>query len=175
MEPADGLAFIGRNPGDADNVFIATGDSGHGLTHGTVAGVLLTDLICGRPNRWESLYNPSRTVPQAAAELLSDNLSMAAQYADWLRGGDAAGTELIPAGCGAVIRRGLSKVAVYRDERGRVHECSAVCPHLGGLVRWNAAERTWDCPAHGSRFDPLGHVVNGPANTDLRATHSAAR
>jgi glycine/D-amino acid oxidase-like deaminating enzyme/nitrite reductase/ring-hydroxylating ferredoxin subunit len=158
LEPVDGLAFIGRNPLDADNVFIATGDSGHGMTHGTIAGLLLTDLIQGRPNRWESLYNPARSVPQAAKEYLSGNLNMAAQYTDWITGGDAREVEAIPAGCGAVVRRGLSKVAVYRDELGRVHECSAVCPHLRGIVRWNDTEKTWDCPAHGSRFDALGHV-----------------
>jgi Rieske Fe-S protein len=65
------------------------------------------------------------------------------------------------------LRRGLSKVAVYRDDEGRAHELSAVCPHLGCIVRWNQAEHTWDCPCHGSRFDKLGKVINGPANIDL--------
>ena len=71
-------------------------------------------------------------------------------------------------GEGAVMRRGLSKVAVYRDEGGKLHECSAVCPHLGCIVDWNGAEKTWDCPCHGSRFDARGKVINGPANTDLK-------
>lgn len=66
-----------------------------------------------------------------------------------------------------MLRRGLSKVAVHRDESGAFHERSAVCPHLGGIVAWNQATRTWDCPCHGSRFDALGRVVHGPANTDL--------
>jgi Rieske Fe-S protein len=73
----------------------------------------------------------------------------------------------IKPGTGAVLRRGLSKVAVYRDEQGAVHERSAVCPHLGCIVDWNGAEKTWDCPCHGSRFDRNGQVINGPANRDL--------
>jgi Rieske Fe-S protein len=66
-----------------------------------------------------------------------------------------------------VLRRGLTKIAVYRDKQGKLHERSAVCPHLGGIVHWNAAETTWDCPCHGSRFDPLGKAINGPTNSDL--------
>jgi glycine/D-amino acid oxidase-like deaminating enzyme/nitrite reductase/ring-hydroxylating ferredoxin subunit len=173
MEPVDALAYIGRNPGDADNVYIATGDSGHGMTHGTIAGLLLTDLLQGRTNRWAELYNPSRLVPHAATEYVADNLHMAAQYADWFTRGDAATEDDLPAGCGAVIRRGAQKVAIYRDELGRLHECSAVCPHLGGIVNWNDTEKTWDCPVHGSRFDPFGEVVNGPANTNLKASAPA--
>lgn len=167
MEPTDGLAFIGRSPLDASNVYIATGDSGHGMTHGTIAGLLLTDLIHGRQNRWESLYTPERIVPEAAREFVTDNLDMARQYLDWFSAGEAQQESDVPPGCGKIVRRGLTKIAVYRDELGRLHECSAVCPHLRGIVHWNPSERTWDCPAHGSRFDPFGHVLNGPANTDL--------
>ena len=172
MEPFDGLALVGRNPMDDDNVYIATGDSGHGITHGTIAGMLITDLIQGRPNRWQKLYSPSRIVPQAAREYVTDNLDMATRYARWLSGGDVRDIAAIQPGCGAVVRQGLAKIAAYRDPAGRVHECSAVCPHLGGIVRWNDTEKTWDCPAHGSRFDALGHVLNGPANTDLRTVHA---
>ncbi len=174
MEPVDGLAFIGRNPMDAENVYIATGDSGHGMTHGTIAGRLLTDLIRGRVNRWESLYNPSRTVPQATGAYVDENLNMARQYLDWFTAGDAKRKSAVAPGCGVVVRQGLTKVAVYRDEEGRLHECSAVCPHLRAIVRWNDTEKTWDCPAHGSRFDPFGHVLNGPANEDLTPLHAHA-
>jgi glycine/D-amino acid oxidase-like deaminating enzyme/nitrite reductase/ring-hydroxylating ferredoxin subunit len=167
METIDGLAFIGRNPGDEANVFIATGDSGMGMTHGTIAGILLTDLILGRENPWAALYDPSRKTLRAAGEFLKENLNVAGQYADWLTRGDVASADAIPHGSGAVIRRGLSKVAAYRDEHGQLHERSAVCPHLGCLVAWNDAEKTWDCPCHGSRFDRLGQVINGPANRGL--------
>ena len=167
METIDGLAFIGRNPLDKDNVFIVTGDSGMGMTHGTIAGMLLTDLILGRENPWATLYDPSRKTLRAAGEYAKEALNMAAQYTDWLTPGDVQSVDEIAKDSGAVLRRGLSKVAVYRDERGDLHECSAVCPHLGCIVGWNAAEKTWDCPCHGSRFDRLGQVINGPANKAL--------
>jgi glycine/D-amino acid oxidase-like deaminating enzyme/nitrite reductase/ring-hydroxylating ferredoxin subunit len=168
MEPVDGLAFIGRNPLDDENVYIATGDSGNGMTHGTIAGLLLRDLILGRENPWVELYDPSRVKFRTAKEYAGENLNMAAQYADWLTAGDVEKENLVPRGAGAIVRHGLGKVAVYRDEHGQLHECSAVCPHLGAIVGWNHGEKTWDCPAHGSRFDRFGRVLNGPANSDLK-------
>jgi glycine/D-amino acid oxidase-like deaminating enzyme/nitrite reductase/ring-hydroxylating ferredoxin subunit len=167
MNSVDGLALIGPSPGGDRNVYLVTGDTGMGMTHGTIAGMLLTDLILGRENPWSKLYDPSRLVLRAAPGLLKENLNVARQYADWLTPGQVASPEEVGPGAGAIVRRGLSKVAVYRDEQGRLHERSAVCPHLGCIVAWNSSDRTWDCPCHGSRFDPLGRVVNGPANTDL--------
>ncbi|MBA2626656.1 MAG: FAD-dependent oxidoreductase, partial [Gemmatimonadales bacterium] len=148
MEPVDGLAFIGRNPMDADNVFIATGDSGNGMTHGTIAGMLLTDLIAGRPNPWADLYDPSRISKslQSIRAFASENLNVAAQYADLVTGGDVSSVDDIGPGTGAVIRRGLRKIAVFRDDSGTLHERTAICPHLGCVVAWNSGERTWDCP-----------------------------
>ena len=166
METVDSLAFIGRNPGD-DDIYIATGDSGMGMTHGTIAGILLTDLICERKNSWAELYDPARKTLGAAGDFAKENLNVAAQYTDLLTPGDVDSAEEIARGEGAVIRSGLSKVAVYRDEQGIVHSISAVCVHLGCVVTWNGAEKTWDCPCHGSRFDAVGTVINGPANTDL--------
>jgi len=167
MESHDGLAFIGRNPLDEPNVYIATGDSGMGMTHGTIAGMILTDLILGRESPWSALYEPSRKTLGAAGEFLKENLNVARQYGDWLTGGEVGSAEDVGRDSGAVLRRGLSKVAVYRDGAGVVHECSAVCPHLGCIVNWNDAEKTWDCPCHGSRFDRAGQVLNGPANRNL--------
>jgi nitrite reductase/ring-hydroxylating ferredoxin subunit len=171
MEPTDGLAFIGRNPTDAANVYVATGDSGHGMTHGTIAAILLADLIAGRPNPWAALYDPARVRLGSATDLLAENLNVAAQYVEWLRGGDASSEAEIPRGAGAVLRRGLGKVAVYRDEGGRLHRMTAICPHLGCIVAWNAVDRTWDCPCHGSRFACTGEVINGPANDGLAAVN----
>jgi nitrite reductase/ring-hydroxylating ferredoxin subunit len=168
MEPVDGLAFIGRNPGDQPNVYIATGDSGMGMTHGTIAGILLTDLILGRECSWVPLYEPSRITLRASAEFARENLNVAAQYvAGYVTGGEVDAPEEIAPGEGAVIRRGLTKIAAYRDPQGRLHERSAVCPHLGCIVAWNRTEHTWDCPCHGSRYDRYGTVINGPANSDL--------
>ena len=167
LETNDGLAFIGRNPLDGPNVYIATGDSGQGMTHGTIAGILLTDLIVGRHNPWVSLYDPARISLRAAERFLTENANVAWQYGAWVTGGDVASVNEIAPGQGAVVRRGLTKVAAYRDEGGIVHECSAICPHLGCIVEWNRNESTWDCPCHGSRYDKQGHVICGPANSDL--------
>jgi glycine/D-amino acid oxidase-like deaminating enzyme/nitrite reductase/ring-hydroxylating ferredoxin subunit len=167
MEPVDGLAFIGRNPLDAENVYTVTGDSGNGMTHGTIAGMLITDLILGRHNAWAPLYDPGRVTMRAAGEFAKEAVNMAAQYADHLTPGDVEQAGEIGKDSGAVIRRGVSKVAVYRDQTGALHERSAICPHLGCVVAWNPAEKTWDCPCHGSRFDKFGTVINGPANVDL--------
>jgi glycine/D-amino acid oxidase-like deaminating enzyme/nitrite reductase/ring-hydroxylating ferredoxin subunit len=169
MEPVDGLGFIGRNPGDADNVYIATGDSGNGMTHGTIAGVLLRDLILGRQNLWQTLYDPSRRTLRAGGEYARENLNVAAQFTDLLTGGDVDSPEEVAAGSGAVMRKGLTKVALYRDEAGGLHEFSAICRHLGCVVAWNDREKSWDCPCHGSRYDPTdGHVLNGPAIEGLK-------
>jgi glycine/D-amino acid oxidase-like deaminating enzyme/nitrite reductase/ring-hydroxylating ferredoxin subunit len=168
IEPVDGLAYIGRSPGmNHPGVFLATGDSGNGLTHGTIAGMLLRDLIVGRDNPWEEVYDPGRVMARSLPRLARDNFNTAAQYADWLRPGEAHAASEVARGSGAVIRRGWKPVAVYRDDSGAVVERSAVCTHLGGVVSWNPAERTWDCPCHGSRFDRFGHVLNGPAIKDL--------
>jgi Rieske Fe-S protein len=92
---------------------------------------------------------------------------MAVQYADWLTPGDVSSADEVEPDSGAIVRRGLEKIAVYRDASGALHQRSAVCPHLGCIVHWNPGEQTWDCPCHGSRFDARGHVINGPANRDL--------
>jgi len=167
MEPIDGLAFIGKNPMDHDNVFIATGDSGNGMTHGTIAGVLLTDLIMQRKNEWADLYDPARVTLGAIKEFAKENLNVAGQYADLVTPGEIDSVKEIKNDSGAIIRHGLTKVAVYRDETGELHEMSAICRHLGCVVDWNSFEKTWDCPCHGSRYDAMGHVIMGPANSDL--------
>jgi glycine/D-amino acid oxidase-like deaminating enzyme/nitrite reductase/ring-hydroxylating ferredoxin subunit len=167
METVDGLGFIGRNPLDADNVFVATGDSGMGMTHGTIAGILLTDLILGRPNPWTELYDPSRVRTGAAIEWVKENLNVALQYTSWLTPGEVSSIDQIAPNTGAVIVDHGRKVAVFKDERGELHKRSAVCPHLGCIVAWNPAASSWDCPCHGSRFDKFGAVFNGPSPKDL--------
>jgi glycine/D-amino acid oxidase-like deaminating enzyme/nitrite reductase/ring-hydroxylating ferredoxin subunit len=166
MESIDGLAFIGRNPGD-ENVYIATGDSRMGMTHGTIAGMLLSDVITGRQNRWAELYDPSRIRAGAATEFARENVNVAGQYMKWVKPGEVESVEDIPPGQGAILSKRTSKLAVYRDSAGNAHIRSAVCPHLRCIVGWNSNEQTWDCPCHGSRFDRYGKVLNGPANSDL--------
>jgi glycine/D-amino acid oxidase-like deaminating enzyme/nitrite reductase/ring-hydroxylating ferredoxin subunit len=167
LETMDGLGFIGRNPLDQPNVYVATGDSGMGMTHGTIAGMIISDAILRRDNPWSALYDPSRTRSGAALEWLKENVNVALQYTSWLTPGEVESVDQITPGNGAVVVESGSKIAAYRDERGELHKRSAVCPHLGCIVAWNPAASTWDCPCHGSRFDKLGKVINGPAATDL--------
>ncbi len=166
MEPIDGLAFIGRNPGNK-NIYIVTGDSGHGLTHGTIAGILISDLILGKKNDWEALYNPSRKNIRALGQFFKQSCNIAAQFAQHFKKGDVESEADIKPGSGAIVKKGLKKLAVYKDDQGVVHACSALCPHLGCVVAWNGSEKTWDCPCHGSRFSATGKVLNGPAVEDL--------
>jgi glycine/D-amino acid oxidase-like deaminating enzyme/nitrite reductase/ring-hydroxylating ferredoxin subunit len=168
LEPVDGIAFIGQNPGD-EHVFVATGHSGNGMTYGAIAAMVISDLIEGRQNAWASLYAPARkpVTAKAIGQFVRENLNVARRYGDWFVKGDATPAEQIERGQGAVVRRGLKKIAVYVDDLGRVHERSAKCTHLGCVVAWNRAEKSWDCPCHGSRFDAHGRVLAGPAVRDL--------
>jgi Rieske Fe-S protein len=136
--------------------------------------MLLSDLIMRRENPWAELYDPSRRTLGAALEFARENLNVAAQYTSWVTGSEVTGPDEIEPDSGAVLRRGLSKLAVYRDSAGRVHEMSAACPHLGCVVAWNSDARTWDCPCHGSRFNPRGRCLNGPANSDLAGLPAAS-
>jgi glycine/D-amino acid oxidase-like deaminating enzyme/nitrite reductase/ring-hydroxylating ferredoxin subunit len=168
MEPHDGVAFIGQNPVHDENVYIVTGDSGNGLTHGTIAGMLLTDLIGGRENPWSKLYHANRKSLRTAGTFINETANFVAQYADFAQPGEIKDPVELGNGEGGIIRRGVALHALYRDQRGSLHEMSAVCPHLGCAVRWNSVEKTWDCPCHGSRFAAAdGHVINGPANAGL--------
>lgn len=167
MEPVDYMAYIGRNPGGDEHIYIATGDSGNGMTHGTIAGIILNELVQGRKHQWAKLYDPSRVKFRATPEYVKENVNVAEQYRDYFTTGDVGDVAAIKPGEGAVVGRGRGKIAVYRDERGNIHQHSAICTHLYGIVRWNDTEKTWDCPCHGSRFDPYGKVVNGPAIVGL--------
>lgn len=171
LEPHDYLAFIGRNPDGAEHVWMSSGDSGMGMTHGTIAGLLLGDLLQGKEHRWARLYDPKRLTLHHTelATMAKENADVAKQFADWVTPGQVDDVTSIPAGEGRVIRRGLHKIAAYRDESGTVHERSAVCTHLKCIVDWNSAEKSWDCPCHGSRFSGTGKVIAGPATADLQA------
>ena len=166
MEPVDCLAFLGKNPGD-DNIYIITGDSGNGMTHCTIGGILINDLINGKQNSWEEIYSPSRITFKTGGDFISEVGNMAYKMAkDWVSS-DAAKPSDIKSGEGAIMSHGLKKMAVYRDENGNLHTCSAVCPHMGGILQWNNEEKSFDCPLHGSRFTTEGIVINGPAISDL--------
>lgn len=169
MEPVDCLAFIGRYP-HKENVFLATGDSGNGLTHGTIAGLLISDLIRGKENAWEKLYAPRRKSFTTIPDFVQENVDTLMQYTDWISGKHEESVKNIELDSGAIVDEGFGKgkLAVYRDAAGQFHTRSAICPHLGGVVRWNPAEKSWDCPCHGSRFDCYGKVLHGPAIRSLK-------
>jgi Rieske Fe-S protein len=171
MEPVDGMAFLGHNPLDRKSVYVITGDSGNGMTHCTIGALLIRDQIFGIKNSWEQLYNPSRVSMFAIGEFAKENSNVVAQYGDWFTGGQITDVDQIPVGEGRVMRQGLEKIAIYKDPDGNLEMYSAVCPHLGGIVRWNSAEKSWDCPCHGSRFNCHGRVIEGPAFVDLKESH----
>ncbi len=167
LEPVDGVAFIGRDPG-SERVFVATGDSGQGMTHGALAGLIIKDLILTGANRWTETYDPARKPISAIGEYLSENLAAPKNFAEYVTPGEINSWDQLKPGEGAIVRSGLSKVAAFRNEDGKLFLRSAVCSHLGCLVHWNAFERCWDCPCHGSQFAPDGEALNGPAFAPLQ-------
>lgn len=167
IEPVDDIAFIGRNPLSPSNQFIITGDSGNGLTHGTIGGILITDLIQGRTNPWEKIFEPSRKNLKTAKDFIQENSNAMSHFKEYFTTGDYESLELMPEGEGGIVRLGAQKVAAYKDANGKVFAFSAVCPHLKCIVHWNNEEKSFDCPCHGSRFDCQGKVMNGPSNKDL--------
>ena len=173
FEPVDSLAFIGKNPGDS-HIYICTGDSGNGITHGTIAGILIPDLILGRSNRWKELYEPSRKSLSTLKNYLEENSNAVWQFTDWLTPGEKKQIEDMQNEEGVIIRDGIHKIAVFKDAQGTVHFRSAFCPHLGGCVQWNNAEKSWDCPVHGSRFDGTGKSLVGPAVSNLSSCQNSA-
>lgn len=163
METLDGLAYIGLNPGNR-NVYVVAGDSGMGMTHGTIAAIMIPALMASEDHPWRDAFDPSRKPVGTAATFISENINVAKQMvSDFVAPSDVSSLAEIPAGEGAVVRHGLTKIAAFRDDRGKLHVRSAICPHLGCVVHWNRLEKVWDCPCHGSQFDPTGRVLHGPA------------
>jgi glycine/D-amino acid oxidase-like deaminating enzyme/nitrite reductase/ring-hydroxylating ferredoxin subunit len=167
IETSDGLPYIGSV---AEHQYIATGYAGNGMTFGTIAGLMLHDAIEGRPNPWRELFDPNRK-PQslsALATIVTENIDYPLHFVvDRLGMSSKAGIENVPRGQGRVVMIGDKRAAVHRTDDGEVKKVSAVCTHMGCIVRWNDAERTWDCPCHGSRFKPDGSVIGGPAESPL--------
>lgn len=150
--PYAGIADADKAPG----FYIATGFNGWGISNGTAAGMMIADQIAGRSNSWTELYDPARPYPEDF-HIDGDSQSIVKSADD------------IPPGGGGVIERGDEKIAAWRDEAGRLHTVSASCTHKGCTVTWNNADRTWDCPCHGSVFAADGSVIHGPARKALPA------
>ncbi len=169
MESMDCLAYIGRSPGEEMNLYIVTGDSGNGMTHGTIAGILIPDLIQGIDNKWKDIYEPDRfKLFKSGKTFLKENVDTLIQYFKTNpKDTDAENLKSLQKGEGIIVKLNKEKYGVYRDDEGLLHWVSAECTHLKCIVKWNNDEKTWDCPCHGSRFSYKGEVMNGPANDAL--------
>lgn len=169
METMDSLAFIGRNPADKSNVYIVTGDSGNGLTHGTIAGILIPDLILGKENKWEKLYRPSRVkILKSGKTWLKEFGGGLIQYMKQSpKVKEVSALKSLKRGKAMTVKIKKEKYGAYRDEKDVLHLVAAECTHLQCIVKWNNDEKSWDCPCHGSRFTMEGKVLNGPANENL--------
>ena len=142
---------------------MATGDSGQGLTNGVAASLIISALALGRSSPFATAHDPQRASQGAIKEFVSENVTAVTNLAEKLTGGDVGSVDEIKLGEGAIVRKGLQKIAAYRDESGAMHLRSATCTHAGFLVHWNPFEKCWDCPCHGSHFAPDGTAINGPA------------
>ncbi|WP_258951559.1 FAD-dependent oxidoreductase [Lentzea californiensis] len=164
----DHLPMIGSYTPGNTTLFTATGYMKWGLTSGTFAATLLADLVTGKPNELAERFSPHRLSLKSLPTLVKKNAEVAVEMVgDRVMPADATSSENLPRGQAHVIRDGLGKTGVYRDENGELHGVSMRCTHLGCFVRFNAAERSWDCPCHGSRFDVDGAVLEGPATRPL--------
>ncbi|GLJ25667.1 hypothetical protein SUGI_0491660 [Cryptomeria japonica] len=165
------IYLIGPNP-PLHDCYIITGDSGQGMTGGTIGGILIKDMILGHPNPWAKAYDPGRTPPisKKVGEKMGEETSHTIHgYKDRIpfMGTDSIDIEDMLPNSGGVIQKNMQKMAVYKDENGVVHKFSAVCPHMKCIIKWNPIDSTFDCPCHGSMFDNLGRIINGPAKADL--------
>jgi glycine/D-amino acid oxidase-like deaminating enzyme/nitrite reductase/ring-hydroxylating ferredoxin subunit len=166
LDTIDYTAFCGRNPG-SKNVYVHTGDSGQGMTHGAMAGLLIPDLITSGGSKWAETFDPSRKPLRAITNFARENMTAIKNFAEYVAPGEISSYDDLERGKGAIVREGLRKVAAYRDQNGKLHKCSAVCTHIGCHVHWNSLERCWDCPCHGSQFDIDGTALNAPAVSPL--------
>jgi glycine/D-amino acid oxidase-like deaminating enzyme/nitrite reductase/ring-hydroxylating ferredoxin subunit len=162
LDTVDYSAFCGVNPGSR-NVYVHTGDSGQGMTHGAMAGLLIPDLITTGKSKWADTYQPSRKPLRAITNFARENVTVLKNFSEYVAPGEISSYDELERGKGAIVREGLRKVAAYRDTNGKLHKCSAVCTHIGCHVHWNSLERCWDCPCHGSQFDIDGTALNAPA------------
>ncbi|KAF4446750.1 hypothetical protein F53441_9684 [Fusarium austroafricanum] len=176
FEPVDFLQFIGKNQGN-DHIYIITGDSGDGLTHGVLAGRLIADEIDGIKNPWADIYSPKRvaSIVKSLPSMVAHDVQINAQYKRFLQS-DITDIEDLGRGMGGVLNKAGSKpIAVYKDEDGNVKQYSALCPHMKGVVCWNTTEKSFDCPVHGSRFSREGICVMGPAKGNLPPVDEAGK
>jgi Rieske Fe-S protein len=167
---SDGLPYVGRLHPGAKHTWVATGFAGWGMSNGIMAGRLIASGIAGQELPWAEIYDPRRLHPlREAGPLLKTSAKVASHFiGDRLRRSPVETPDELAADTAAVMRLGGEKCAVYRDAEGALHAVSATCTHLGCIVAFNEAEKTWECPCHGSRFGIDGEVLQGPATHPLK-------
>jgi glycine/D-amino acid oxidase-like deaminating enzyme/nitrite reductase/ring-hydroxylating ferredoxin subunit len=166
VETNDGLPFVGET---AENQFVATGFCGNGFTLGTLSAMMACDRFLKRPNPWFELFDVGRKKLHGGAwRYITENLDYPYyMLRDRLARAEGDSTDAIKFGEGMLVKVDGKKVAAYRDNDGKLSLLSPVCTHLKCIVKWNAVDKTWDCPCHGSRFKPTGEVFSGPAEEPL--------
>lgn len=169
MDTIDFAAFIGLNPG-SKRIYIATGDSGQGITHGVVAGLILPQMIETGKHRWSEVYDPKRLPVRASGKMFSEGVDVIKNLAGYVMPGERSTPTRLKRGSGGIVRQGTSLVAACRTKSGKVHQYNASCTHSGCIVHWNSFEQCWDCPCHGSHFASDGTALNGPAIDTLGAS-----
>ena len=169
FEPSDGLAYIGHLPGNPENVYVATGYSGNGITYSHIAAITLTDLITKGKSEFADLFAPGRVKPVAGfASFVQENADVVKEFvAKRINVEKIDGLSELAHGEAKVVKYEGETVAVYKDENGGIHALNPVCTHAKCIVGWNRAEKTWDCPCHGARYDINGEVLTGPARRGL--------
>lgn len=166
LEMSDGLPAIGET---SEGQFVATGFGGNGMTFGTLGAMMAVDSFLGRKNPWADLFDVRRRkLFCGTLDWLKENKDYPYfMVRDWLGGTEAKSPQAVKRNQGKILYLNGRKVAAYRDRHGKVTLCSPICPHLKCIVAWNDAERTWDCPCHGSRFTGTGELLAGPAEKPL--------
>lgn len=167
MVSFDRLPYIGLLTPASNHTYVATGFSLWGMSKSTLSGMLLADRILGIDNPWASLYEATRPTPFVSQQSVKQNLDVGMHWIGDRFKGLLDSPDRLQVGEGKVVTVNGKKVAAYRDEQGDLHQVSAVCSHLGCIVAWNPAEKSWDCPCHGARYDCEGKVLHGPAVHDL--------
>ena len=162
MDTIDFAAFIGLNPG-SKRIYIATGDSGQGITHGVVAGMMLPSMIETGKHHWSAIYDPRRLPIRSTGKLFTEGIDVLKNFSEYVLPGEISRPTSLKRGSGGIVRQGASLLAACRDKKGALYQRSASCTHSGCIVHWNSFEQCWDCPCHGSHFAPDGTALNGPA------------
>ena len=168
-EPTDGLPYIGHLPGHPEHQYVATGFGGNGITLGTLSAIILCAMLTGKEHPLEETLDPNRIKLVAGfADFVKESADVVGILAKSIFAGEKLHelADLAPDEARVVKYDGES-IALYKDASGNLHAVNPACTHIKCSVAWNNAEKSWDCPCHGSRFNCDGEMLTGPARKDL--------